>query len=196
MKIFTHVYNQMMIWSAHPHARYYLAGVSFAESSFFPLPPDIMLISMGLATPHRAWHYAFIAMFFSVIGGILGYFIGYFSMSFIEPYLLASHYASSYEHIKQWMDSAGLWVVIFASFSPFPYKIFTITAGAMSMPFLYPFVLGSFLGRGLRFFIVSGVLYFVGEGLEKQIRRFIDIIGWIVLVLLVGGYITYKWLYA
>ncbi len=195
MRIFTRVYHRMMIWSAHPHARYYLAGVSFAESSFFPFPPDIMLISMGLATPHRAWHYALIATLFSVIGGILGYCIGHFCMSFIEPYLLSSHYASSYEHIKQWMDSSGLWMVIFASFSPFPYKIFTITAGATAMPFLYPFVIGSFLGRGLRFFIVSSVLYFAGEGLDKQIRRFIDLMGWMVLIVLFGAYAMYKWLH-
>lgn len=195
MRIFTRVYERMIVWSAHPHARYYLAGVSLAESSFFPIPPDIMLISMGLATPHRAWYYAFIATLFSVIGGILGYGIGYFCMSFIEPYLLASHYAESYQHIKSWMDSAGLWVTIFAGFSPFPYKIFTITAGAMAMPFIFPFVVGSILGRGLRFFLVSGVLYFAGERLERQIRRFIDMIGWITLLLLVCGYAVYKWLY-
>lgn len=196
MKIFTHVYNRMIIWSAHPHARYYLAGVSFAESSFFPIPPDIMLISMGLAAPKRAWYYALIATLFSVFGGILGYLIGYFCMSFIEPYLLASHYALAYTHMKQWMDSASVLMVILASFSPFPYKIFTITAGAMSMPFLVPFVLGSFLGRGLRFFIVSSVLYFAGEGLERQIRRFIDWIGWAILGLLVLGYLVYRWFHA
>ncbi len=196
MKIFTHVYNRMMIWSGHPHARYYLAGVSFAESSFFPIPPDIMLISMGLAAPRRAWYYAFIATLFSVFGGILGYLIGYFFMDFLEPYLLASHYAGAYLHVKEWMDSAGVFMVILASFSPFPYKIFTITAGAMKMPFLYPFVLGSVLGRGLRFFIVSSVLYFAGEGLERRIRQFIDWIGWAALTILILGYLIYRWLSA
>lgn len=194
MKIFSHIYGRMMSWSLHPHARYYLAGVSFAESSFFPIPPDVMLISMGLAAPHRAWHYAAIATLFSVIGGIFGYIIGYYCMEMIEPYLLQSHYAAGYEHIKHWFDDSGIWMVVFAGFSPFPYKIFTLTAGAMRMPFLFPFVMGSFLGRGLRFFIVSGVLYFAGDGLEKQIRRFIDIIGWVVLTLLVVGYVLIKWL--
>jgi membrane protein YqaA with SNARE-associated domain len=193
MKLFSYLYEHMIGWSLHPHARYYLAGVSFAESSFFPIPPDVMLISMGLAKPKSAWHYALIATLFSVMGGIFGYLIGLYFMTVIEPYLLASSYAASYEHIRQWFDGAGLWMVVFAGFSPFPYKIFTITAGAMHMPFLIPFVLGSILGRGLRFFIVSGVLFFGGERLENQIRRFIDVIGWMVLVALVGGYLLVKW---
>ena len=194
MKIFSYVYNRMMGWSAHPHARYYLAGVSFAESSFFPIPPDVMLISMGLAAPHRAWHYAWIATLFSVIGGSFGYLIGLYGMELIEPYLLASSYAASYEHIKHWFDQSGLWMVVLAGFSPFPYKIFTLTAGAMHMSFLFPFVVGSLIGRGSRFFLVSSILFFAGEGLEKRIRRFIDILGWAVLVLVGMGYIAMKWL--
>ncbi len=193
MKLFTRIYNQMMNWSAHPHARYYLAGVSFAESSFFPIPPDVMLISMGLAAPKRAWHYAWIVTLFSVIGGIFGYLIGYFCMDMIEPYILNSSYAVSYEHIRQWFDQSGLLMVILAGFSPFPYKLFTLTAGALHMSFIFPFVIGSFLGRGLRFFLVSSVLFFGGEGLEKKIRKFIDAIGWVVLALLVVIYIAIKW---
>jgi membrane protein YqaA with SNARE-associated domain len=194
MKLFSYIYVRMMSWSEHPHARYYLAGVSFAESSFFPIPPDVMLISMGLARPTRAWHYAWIATLFSVIGGCFGYLIGYYGMELIEPYLLASSYAASYEHIQHWFEQSGLWMVVFAGFSPFPYKLFTLTAGAMHMGFFFPFVMGSLLGRGLRFFLVSGVLFFAGARLETRIRRFIDLIGWVVLSLLVLGYVVVKWL--
>lgn len=83
MKIFTHLYDKMVRWSGHAHAPYYLAGVSFAESSFFPIPPDVMLISMGLANPRRSWQYALITTLFSVLGGVFGYLIGYF---LLKPY--------------------------------------------------------------------------------------------------------------
>ncbi len=194
MKLFSQVYNRMMDWSAHPHAHYYLAGVSFAESSFFPIPPDVMLISMGLATPQRAWHYAWIATLFSVIGGSFGYLIGLYGMTLIEPYLLASSYAASYDHIRHCFDQSGLWMVVLAGFSPFPYKLFTLTAGAMHLSFLFPFVLGSLIGRGSRFFLVSSVMFFAGARLEQRIRRFIDIIGWVVLALALVGYALMKWL--
>ena len=114
-------------------------------------------------------------------------------MDMIEPYILNSSYAVSYEHIRQWFDQSGLLMVILAGFSPFPYKLFTLTAGALHMSFVFPFVIGSFLGRGLRFFLVSSVLFFGGEGLEKKIRKFIDAIGWVVLALLVVIYIAMKW---
>ena len=193
MKLFSYAYNCMMDWSAHPHARYYLAGVSFAESSFFPIPPDVMLISMGLATPEREWHYAWIAMIFSVIGGSFGYVIGYYCMALIEPHILTSSYASSYEHIQHWFDQSGFWMVVLAGFSPFPYKLFTLTAGAMHMSFFYPFVLGSLVGRGSRFFLVSSVMYFAGARLEHRIRRFIDYMGWVVLILAVFVYAFVTW---
>ncbi len=194
MKLFSAIYTRMMHWSAHPHARFYLAGVSFAESAFFPIPPDVMLISMGLSRPRSAWHYAWITTVFSVLGGIFGYAIGFFSMSLIEPYLLRSAYAPTYEYVRHWIDSCDLWMVILAGFSPFPYKLFTITSGAMELGFFYPFVIGSFLGRGLRFYIVASVLFFSGPGLERQIRRFIDWIGYFVLFTCVIGYILVKWI--
>ena len=191
MKFFSSLYARMMRWSAHPHAGYYLAAVSFSESAFFPIPPDLMLISMGLAMRHRVWRYAWIATIFSVLGGILGYVIGYFFMGLIEPYLVHS-YADIYQQIRQWVNKCDLWMVMFAGFSPFPYKLFTITAGAMHLGFIYPFILGSLFGRGLRFFIVASVLFFAGPGLERQIRRFIDWFGWLLLLLLVLAYFWVK----
>lgn len=194
MKLFSYLYDKTIFWSAHRHARYYLAGVSFIESCFFPIPPDVMLISMGLATPKRSWHYALIATLFSVAGGILGYMIGMYAMKLIQPYLLASSYASYYYQIQHWLDNSGLWVVILAGFTPFPYKIFTITAGAMHIPFI-PFVIGSLIGRGGRFYLVSAILYYAGEGLETRLRRYIDIIGTIVLLAAVVIFCLFKWVF-
>lgn len=180
--VFSYIYTRMLLWSEHRHAAYYLAGVSFAESSFFPIPPDVMLISMGLVTPKNSWRHATIATIFSVLGGIFGYLIGYLGMELIEPYLMASSYAPSILKVKHWFEHLGIWVVILAGFTPFPYKIFTITAGMMNMAF-WPFLLGSVLGRGLRFFMVSSLLYFFGERIEPLIRKYIDKIGWLVLLL-------------
>lgn len=192
MNLFSYFYDKMMSWSEHRHAEYYLAGVSFIESSFFPIPPDIMLISMGLATPRRSWRHAFIATLFSVIGGIAGYFIGLFCMEWIKPYILASSYASNYEIILHWFDLRGVWVVILAGFTPLPYKLFTLTAGALQMAFL-PFVIASIIGRGLRFFLVCGILYFAGERIETKLRRFIDVIGWSMLVIIAFIFCYMKW---
>jgi membrane protein YqaA with SNARE-associated domain len=191
MKLFSYLYDRMITWSSHRHARYYLAGVSFAESSFFPIPPDVMLISMGLAKPTQAWHYALIATFFSVIGGCFGYGLGFFGMAVIEPYILTSSYALSYEHIRGWFDHWGIWIILVAGFSPIPYKLFTVTAGIMHMLF-FPFVLASTLARGLRFFLVSGLLVLFGSRLEKQIRRWIDWAGWFVVLAIITGYVILK----
>ena len=172
----------MLFWSAHRHAPYYLAGVSFAESSFFPIPPDVMLVSMGLVRPKRAWQYALIAMLFSVLGGLFGYALGYFGMDLIEPHLMASSYAPMVTKVMHWFEQQGVWVVILAGFTPFPYKLFTITAGMMHMAF-WPFIIGSFIGRGLRFFIVSGLLYFIGARIEPHMRQYVDRMGWSMLIL-------------
>lgn len=192
MKIFSYLYNKTLHWSGHKHAQYYLAGVSFAESSFFPIPPDVMLISMGLATPTRSWRYALIATLFSVIGGLFGYLVGFYGMELIEPYILASSYANSYHTIVKWFEHSGVGIVILAAFTPLPYKLFTITAGAMQMALL-PFLLGSMIGRGLRFFLVSGILYFTGAKLEAKLRRYIDLMGWCLVGALILVYVITKW---
>lgn len=191
MKPFLYLYDKTIFWAGHRHAHYYLAGVSFAESSFFPIPPDIMLISMGLATPRNSWFYATIATLFSVLGGILGYLIGMYAMEFIEPYLLASSYSARYLQVMHWFEHSGVWVVILAAFTPFPYKLFTITAGAMNIAF-FPFVVGSLIGRGARFFLVSSLLYFTGDRLQEKLRHFIDIIGWSIIIIAIMVYLLIK----
>lgn len=187
MRVFSYLYDKTITWSAHPHARYYLAGVSFAESSFFPIPPDVMLISMGLASPRRSWHYALIATIFSVVGGLFGYIIGVYGMMLLKPYILASSYAGYYTQVSSWFDIYGVWIIVLAGFTPLPYKVFTITAGAMHMP-LFPFIIASIIGRGLRFFLVSTILYFTGDRIEGQLRLYIDKIGWCFIILIVAAY--------
>lgn len=187
IKIFSYLYEKMLHWSAHQRAPYYLAGVSFAESSFFPVPPDVMLMSMGLAKPRRSWHFAFIATLFSVLGGVFGYLIGYYGMAFVEPYLMSSSYAPYVTRLNHWFEHQGLGLVILAGFSPFPYKIFTITSGMMQMA-LWPFLMGSIIGRGFRFFLVSGILFFVGEKIEPHLRRYVDRIAWVMVLIIIAAF--------
>lgn len=191
MKLFSYLYNKTLHWSGHKNASYYLAGLSFAESSFFPIPPDVMLISMGLALPQKSWRYALIATIFSVIGGIFGYLIGFYGIKLIYPYIEISSYHQQFLAVSSWMQNKGVWVVILGSFTPFPYKIFTIAAGAMHLS-LPAFIVGSIIGRGLRFFLVSGLLYFAGEKINMRLRTSIDIIGWITLILIGTVYFIWK----
>lgn len=192
MRLFSFLYSQMMIWSAHRFAPFYLAFVAFAESSFFPIPPDVMLLSMGLAKPVNAWRYAFITTCFSVIGGILGYCIGYFGIELLEPFINASSYVDSYHTIAKWFETHGVWIILLAGFTPLPYKLFTITAGAMLMPFI-PFVLSSLIGRGLRFYLVSTIMYFAGDRIHNRLRHYVDAIGWSSIVIFVIVYCIMHW---
>jgi membrane protein YqaA with SNARE-associated domain len=131
--IFSSLYARVMGWSRHPRAVRYLAGLSFAESSFFPIPPDVMLAPMCLACPQRAYWLAFVTTVSSVLGGLLGYFIGLWAIEMISPWLMDSQYAQAYALAQQWFADYGVWAVLLAGFSPIPYKVFTIAAGAASM---------------------------------------------------------------
>lgn len=193
MKLFSHLYNKMMRWSMHRHAPYYLAGVSFAESSFFPIPPDVMLLSMGMAQPKNAWRYALITTMFSVLGGVFGYILGYFAMELIQPYIMASSHKATFITVQGWFREYGLWVILFAAgFSPVPYKIFTIAAGAMQMALL-PFIIASWIGRGTRFYLVSALMYYFGERLQNHLELYIERIGWMILLILSVIVILFKW---
>ena len=140
----------MLNWAAHPLAERYLAGLSLAESSFFPIPPDVMLLPMTVAQPKNGWRFAFITTLTSVVGGILGYLIGKYLFIYIGEGIINFYHAQQkFEHVKDLFDLYGVWIIFIAGFTPIPYKLFTITAGVLSMTFL-PFVLASFIGRGCR----------------------------------------------
>jgi membrane protein YqaA with SNARE-associated domain len=178
-----------MSWSRHPQADKYLAILSFAESSFFPVPPDVMLMPMSLAKPNMAMRYAWITTIFSLLGGLLGYAIGYFAFESLWPWLVELGYQAKIERVQHFFDVYGVWIVFAAGFSPIPYKLFTITAGAAQMALL-PFIVASFFGRGLRFFLVAYLMKIGGEKYEARIRQSVDWMGWGVvgLILLYGIY--------
>ena len=191
MKIFGWLYKKAMLWSRHAHASRYLVGLSFTEASFFPIPPDVMLAPMVLAQRQKAWRLAAITTIASVLGGIFGYFIGmYLYVQIGEAVVAFYHAEETFAEIKSWFDSYGVWVILLASFTPIPYKLFTITAGVVSMAII-PFILLSLLGRSARFFLVAGMIYFGGERLEGIIKKYIDLLGWSLVVIVA---ILYFWL--
>ena len=185
MRLFGPLYERVIGWARHPHAERYLGVLSFAESSFFPIPPDVMLAPMCLAERQRAWRFATITTVTSLLGGIAGYAIGYFSFEAIEPWLQESHYWSAYLKGKAWFDTWGVWAVFVAGFSPIPYKIFTISAGVAVLNFP-GFVIASLIGRGARFFLVAGLIVAGGERMEAMIPKYVERIGWAVVAIVVA----------
>lgn len=189
--MFEKLYDQTLNWSRHRQATKYLCILSFAESSFFPIPPDVMLAPMILAKLEQAYKLAFLTTIFSVLGGMSGYGIGYFIFDNIAPWLQETHYWQKYLLAESWFKKWGFWSVFIAGFSPIPYKVFTIAAGAMQMLF-FPFVLASLIGRGTRFFLVAMLLSIGGEKLQLSLRKHIDTLGWISVVLVILAGISYQ----
>jgi membrane protein YqaA with SNARE-associated domain len=186
MRLFGPLYDRVLEWSRHRYAERYLAALSFAESSFFPIPVDVMLAPMALADRSRAWRYAANATIFSVLGGVAGYGIGYAAFESIHPWLADSHYWEAYETSREWFDLYGVWVIFIAGFSPIPYKVFTIAAGvaALNLP---AFFVASLIGRGARFFMVAGLVVLGGDKLESTLRKYVEGIGWAVAALVLAA---------
>jgi membrane protein YqaA with SNARE-associated domain len=182
--MFLRLYDQVIALSAHRRAPSLLAALSFTESSVFPVPPDVMLIPMCLAKPAQGWQYAALCTLFSVLGGIAGYLIGKLAFAWIEPWLMDSSYAVAFTSAVAAFESWGFWYILLAGFTPIPYKVFTISAGVVGMPFL-AFIGGSVIGRGGRFFLVAALIRLGGEKLAIRLRKYIDMIGLIVIALAV-----------
>lgn len=188
MKIFTSLYEWTLKWAEHKLAPKILAALSFAESVFFPIPPDVLLAPMVLAKPEKAWCYASITTIASIVGGMLGYALGYYMFEpWIVPALESLGYTERFEKVTTWFDEWGVWVVFIAGFSPIPYKLFTVSAGFLQMLFV-PFLFASAIGRGMRFFLVAGLIRWGGAPFEKKLKQWVDIIGWACVILIVVAY--------
>ena len=180
--MFLRLYDRVIALSARRRAPVFLSVLSFTESSFFPIPPDVMLIPMCLARPLKGWRYAALCTVFSVLGGMAGYLIGKLAFGWIEPWLMDSHYAAAFTSAVAAFDTWGFWYILLAGFTPIPYKVFTISAGVVGMPFP-AFIGGSVIGRGGRFFLVAALIRLGGEKLAERMRKYIDLIGWIMIAL-------------
>ena len=192
MKIFSALYAWTMRWAEHKFAPKVLALLTFAESVFFPIPPDVLLAPMVLAKPHRAWPLATLTTIASVIGGVVGYALGYFMFEpWIQPIITEMGYQARFDKVVTWFDQWGVWVVFIAGFSPIPYKLFTLSSGFLQMAFV-PFLFASAIGRGMRFFLVAGLIARGGEKMERKIKQWVDVLGWGLVVLIVVAYFIFR----
>ncbi len=188
------LYNRTMALADHPHALWWLALVAFVESSFFPIPPDVLMIPMILARPSRAWLIALVALVASVLGGLLGYAIGAFFYDGIgQPILEAMGKGDAMLAFNTRFNDFGFWAVLGAGVTPFPFKVITIMSGWTGMP-LGTFVATAILARALRFFLVAALLWKFGTPIRDFIERRLGLVFTVFIVLLFGGFLLIRYL--
>jgi membrane protein YqaA with SNARE-associated domain len=186
------LYDSVLALAGSRRAPVWLAVISFAESSVFPIPPDALLIPMCLARPHHAWRFALICSISSVLGGALGYFIGYALFEVLaQPIIRLYHYEAAFERFKDTYAEWGLWVILVKGATPIPYKIVTIASGAASFNFVV-FMLASIATRGARFFLVAALLRFYGEPVRVFIERRLTLVTTLGVLGILGGFALLK----
>lgn len=186
------LYDWMMDKAAHRHAIWWLAAISFIESSFFPIPPDVMLIPMVIAAPTRWLRIAMVCTLASVAGGFLGYAIGAFAMDSIGMAILgAFKLQDKFQALKPIIDEWGVWFIIVKGATPIPYKLVTITAGAFHFD-LTKFTMASVVARGMRFVLVAALLWKFGPPIREFVERRLKLVTTVFVVALVGGFFVVK----
>ena len=194
MNFLKRTYNWTLEKAQHKNAKWYLSLISFAESSFFPIPPDILLIPMALASKARALFYAFMCTLFSVLGGILGYAIGYFFYNSVGIYIVDFyHLENSFNVFESYYKEFGILIVLCAGITPFPYKFITIASGVFGLN-IFLFIIVSIIGRGLRFYLIAILLYFFGEKIKLIIDKYFNILTIVFFILLVGSVFIIRFL--
>jgi len=186
------LYNKILLISAKPKAEIFLGSIAFMESSFFPIPPDLLLLPMALARPLKWIRLAIIATFFSVLGGVFGYFIGVFlwdtiGQSIIDFY----HLENQFDVFRNNYNEKGALIVFIAGFTPIPYKLITISSGGMHLD-LMTFIVASLLSRGARFFILTGIIRIFGDTAKKIIDKYFGMLTLIIGLIVI---IIFSWLY-
>ncbi len=188
------IYDAVFHLSKDNGAMYWLFAVAFIESSFFPIPPDVMLIPMILAAPDKAWKIAGVATVGSVIGAYFGYAIGFYFFQLIaEPLLGFYGYLDKFNSFKNLYNQYGAWIVFGAGITPFPYKIITIASGVVHTNLLV-FTVASIIARGMRFFLVAWLLKKYGEAMREFIEKNLGWLSVVFLLLLIGGFAAVKFI--
>ena len=189
------IYEWLMDLAAHRHAGWALAIVSFLESSVFPLPPDALLIPMGLACREKAFRYALVATIASVLGGLAGYLIGWLLYDSIGQAILSFYgLEEKFSTFVGWYNEHGALIVLFAGLTPFPYKVITIASGVARLD-LPTFLIASVTARALRFYLVAGLLFWFGPQARLILEKYL---GWVTLglgILLVGGFMAVRYFF-
>jgi membrane protein YqaA with SNARE-associated domain len=188
------LYDWVIHWARTPYGVPALGAIAFAESSFFPLPPDVLLLALGVARPSRAFWYATVCSVASVLGGMAGYAIGYFVWDGVREVFFAyvpGFSREGFAHVQGLYNAYGFLAVMLAGFTPIPYKIFTIASGVFAMNFPL-FVLASAISRSARFFLEGVLLFWFGERIEQIMDRYFNLITAVFVVLLFGGFAAVK----
>jgi membrane protein YqaA with SNARE-associated domain len=200
MKIFKPLYELALKWAAHPKAPWYLGALSFVEAIIFPVAPEIMLAPMVLAKPERWARYATISLVCSVLGALVGYALGHWAFDFVRPLLAdlgwlprIDEYVAELSKDVQLHPWSAFWTLVLAGFLPVPLKIFTWASGIVGMPLL-PFIGGMVVGRGKRVFLLAGAIRLGGKRAEELLHRWIEWIGWAIVVLLVALVVYLKFI--
>ena len=186
------LYARTLALASSPRAPWWLALIAFAESSFFPIPPDALLIPMALARPDRAWRFALVCTVASVVGGALGYFIGYAVFDQLARPLIAFYgYGARFDAFQAMYAEYGLWIILVKGLTPIPYKIVTIASGAAHFDFAV-FMAASVVTRGARFFLVATLLHYFGTSVRDFIERRLTLVTSLVAGGVVGGFLVLR----
>lgn len=192
--LFKRLYDWVLHWAETPYAMPALFVLAFCESSFFPIPPDVLLIALAISIPKRSFRYALACSVASVLGGALGYLIGYKFMELAGiPILEFYGYMDQFIRLKELFQAYDFWVVGMAGFTPIPYKVFTITSGACSIDFLR-FMIASVVSRSARFFLVATLIFFFGEPIKGFIDKYFNLLSIVFFALIVLGFVVIKYL--
>ena len=186
------LYDWVLSWAETPYGVAALFVLAVAESSFFPIPPDVLLIALGLSIPTKAFRYAAWCTLGSVIGGVLGYTIGFALWSSVEPMVIPSLFsAETFERVTGLYNEYGVPIVFAAGFTPIPYKVFTVAAGVAKIN-VPAFIGASIIGRGARFFLVAAVIRRYGDAAKDFIDRYFNLVTLAFTILLVGAFVLLK----
>jgi membrane protein YqaA with SNARE-associated domain len=186
-------YDWVMRWAESPHSTWALFWLAFAEASFFPIPPDVLLIALSVGKPKKAFTYAWVCSLGSLLGGCLGYVIGYSFMAGIGQKIVAFYgFGDKVAYIGSLYQQYDAWAVGIAGFTPIPYKVFTIAAGMFGIDFAV-FALASLVSRSARFFLVGGLIHFFGPGIKVFIERYFNLLATVFVILLVFSFVLLKY---
>ena len=184
------LYDWTISWAERPGGTWALFLLALAESSFFPIPPDVLLIALCVGASTKSFRFALVCSIGSVLGGALGYAIGMYGYEAIgEPIVNLYHGQAILGKIQVWYDKYGFWGTLAAAITPIPYKVFTIASGMFKFPF-WPFMAASIIGRSFRFFVVAGIIYVYGPKVKTYIEKYFDLLAWLLLFLAIGGFIA------
>jgi len=188
------LYNWVIHWASTPHAEWALFLLAFAESSFFPIPPDVLLMAMGVSRPKKVFRFAAVCLLGSVLGGLFGYYIGHILWQVLSPIFFSyipGFTPEKFGLVTELYRQNAFWAVFTAGFTPIPYKVFTIAAGVARVD-LVVFIIASIIGRSSRFFLIAAAFYFFGPKIKDFIDRYFNLLSFAFTALLVLGFAVIK----